>query len=70
MVVPFMTIYLTSPAMGYSIAQAGLVMGIWGLGAICGGFLGGRLTDRWGFHRVQLAALSWRGYLFLSSWGR
>jgi len=60
-----MTIYLTSPAMGYSIAQAGLVMGIFGLGAICGGFLGGRLTDRWGFHRVQLAALTGGGIAFM-----
>jgi len=51
--------------MGYSIAQAGLVMGIWGLGAICGGFLGGRLTDRWGFHRVQLAALTGGGIFFI-----
>jgi predicted MFS family arabinose efflux permease len=65
MVLPFMTIYLTSPAMGYSIAQAGLVMGIFGLGAICGGFLGGRLTDRWGFHRVQLAALTGGGIAFM-----
>ena len=65
MVVPFMTIYLTSPSMGYSIAQAGLVMGIFGLGAICGGFLGGRLTDRWGFHRVQLTALAGGGVFFI-----
>jgi predicted MFS family arabinose efflux permease len=65
MVVPFMTIYLTSPAMGYSIAQAGLVMGFFGLGAICGGFLGGRLTDRWGFHRVQLLALAGGGIFFI-----
>jgi predicted MFS family arabinose efflux permease len=65
MVIPFMTIYLTSPAMGYSIAQAGFVMGIFGLGAICGGFLGGRLTDRWGFHRVQLIALSGGGIFFI-----
>jgi predicted MFS family arabinose efflux permease len=48
MVIPFMTIYLTQPSMGYSIAQAGLVMGIFGLGAVCGGFLGGRLTDKMG----------------------
>jgi predicted MFS family arabinose efflux permease len=65
MVVPFMTIYLTSPAMGYSIAQAGLVMGIFGLGAICGGFVGGRLVDRWWFHRVQLAALCGGGIAFM-----
>ena len=65
MVIPFMTIYLTQPSMGYSIAQAGLVMGIFGLGAICGGFLGGRLTDRWGFHRVQLVALAGGGIMFI-----
>src|SRR5580704_3666489 len=64
MVFPFMTIYLTRPSMGYSIAQAGLVIGIFGLGAICGGFLGGRLTDRWGFHWVQLTALVGGGLLF------
>src|SRR5450631_581069 len=65
MVIPFMTIYLTSPAMGYSIGQAGLVMGVFGLGAICGGFLGGRLTDRFGFHRVQLITLTGGGILFI-----
>jgi predicted MFS family arabinose efflux permease len=65
MVIPFMTIYLTQPSMGYSIAQAGLVMGIFGLGAICGGFLGGRLTDKWGFHRVQLVALAGGGIMFI-----
>jgi predicted MFS family arabinose efflux permease len=65
MVIAFMTLYLTQSSMGYSIAQAGLVMGIFGLGAICGGFLGGRLTDRWGFHRVQLAALAGGGVMFI-----
>src|SRR4030088_2728265 len=65
MVIPFMTIYLTQPSMGYSIGQAGAVMGIFGLGAICGGFLGGRLTDRFGFHRVQLITLTGGGFLFI-----
>ncbi|HMH21027.1 MAG TPA: MFS transporter [Puia sp.] len=65
MVIPFMTIYLTSPAMGYSLGQAGLVMGIFGLGAVCGGFMGGKLTDRLGFHKVQLITLSGGGLLFM-----
>lgn len=65
MVIPFMTIYLTSASMGYSIGQAGLVIGIFGLGAVCGGFIGGRLTDRFGFHRVQLVTLTGGGLLFM-----
>jgi predicted MFS family arabinose efflux permease len=65
MVIPFMTIYLTQPSMGYSIAQAGWVMGIFGFGAICGGLIGGRLTDRIGFHKVQLATLTGGGLLFM-----
>ena len=65
MVIPFMTIYLTSPAMGYNIGQAGIVMGIFGLGAICGGFLGGRLTDKLGFRQVQLITLTGGGFLFI-----
>jgi predicted MFS family arabinose efflux permease len=65
MVIPFMTIYLTQPSMGYSIGQAGLVMGIFGLGAICGGFLGGKITDRLGFYRVQLFTLTGGGLLFM-----
>jgi predicted MFS family arabinose efflux permease len=65
MVIPFMTIYLTQPSMGYSLAQAGAVMGIFGLGAICGGWLGGRMTDKVGFHRVQLVTLTGGGLLFM-----
>jgi predicted MFS family arabinose efflux permease len=65
MVIPFMTIYLTQPSMGYSIAQAGLVMGIFGFGAVCGGYFGGRLTDKFGFHPVQLATLTGGGIFFM-----
>jgi predicted MFS family arabinose efflux permease len=64
MVVPFMTLYLTQ-ALHYSISQAGLVMGIFGCGAIFGGFIGGRLADRFGFYTVQLLTLSCGGALFI-----
>jgi predicted MFS family arabinose efflux permease len=63
MVLPFMTIYLT--AMGFSLFQAGIVVGLFGIGAICGGYLGGRLTDQWGFHRIQLITLSGGGLFFI-----
>ena len=65
MVLPFMSIYLTSPAMGYSIAQAGIVMGLFGLGAVAGGFFGGRITDKAGFYPVQVGTLIGGGILFI-----
>jgi predicted MFS family arabinose efflux permease len=65
MVIPFMTIYLTQPSMGYSIEQAGIVMGLFGLGAVCGGLLGGKLTDRFGFYSVQLVTLTGGGIMFM-----
>jgi predicted MFS family arabinose efflux permease len=65
MVVPFMSIYLTGPAMGYSITEAGIVMGLFGLGAIVGGYFGGRITDRTGFYPVQFGTLIGGGILFI-----
>lgn len=64
MVVPFMTLYLTQ-SLNYSISQAGIVMGIFGCGAICGGFIGGRLADKLGFYPVQLLTLACGGALFV-----
>jgi predicted MFS family arabinose efflux permease len=65
MVVPFMSLYLTSPEMGYSVGQAGIVFGLFGAGAFFGAWLGGRLTDRIGFYPVQLFTLTVGGLLFM-----
>ncbi len=65
MVVPFMTLYLTQ-SRHVSIAKATLVMAIFGMGAICGGMLGGKLTDRLGFYNIQLAALLLGGVMFIA----
>ena len=65
MVVPFMTLYLTSPEMGYSIGEAGIVFGLFGAGAFIGAWLGGRLTDKIGFYPVQLFTLIAGGILFM-----
>lgn len=64
MVVPFLTLYLTSEEMGYSISQAGIVFGLFGLGAFTGAYFGGRLTDKIGFYPVQLVTLLIGGLLF------
>ncbi|HZI53869.1 MAG TPA: MFS transporter [Chitinophagaceae bacterium] len=65
MVVPFMTLYLTSPEVGYSIGQAGIVFGLFGLGAFCGAYFGGKLTDKIGYYPVQLITLTGGGILFI-----
>ena len=64
MVVPFLTIYLTQQY-NYSVAKAGIVMGLFGAGAVAGGFVGGRLTDKYGFYRIQLITLIGGGLLFM-----
>lgn len=66
MVVPFMTLYLTSAKMGYSIGQAGFVFGLFGAGAFCGAWCGGRLTDKIGFYSVQMMTLIGGGILFIA----
>lgn len=64
MVVPFMTLYLTTE-MQYSVGKAGFVFGLFGAGAFCGAWLGGRLTDKVGFYRVQMITLTGGGILFI-----
>lgn len=65
MVVPFMTLYLTSKEMGRSLGDAGTVMGLFGLGAIIGAYFGGKFTDKIGFRKVQLITLFFGGALFI-----
>ena len=64
MVLPFMTLYLTQ-YLHYSVTDTGIVMAIYGLGAFVGTFLGGRLTDRFGFYYVQLISLLLSGTFLL-----
>lgn len=56
MVIPFLTVYLTT-ALHFSIAQAGIVLSVFGAGAIVGVYLGGKLTDSIGFFPVQCWSL-------------
>lgn len=65
MVIPFMTLYLTDESMGRSLSDAGMVISLFGLGAIIGAYFGGRLSDRIGFFKVQLFTLFFGGVLFI-----
>lgn len=51
--------------MGYSIGQAGIVMGLFGLGAVVGAYISGKLTDKIGFYPIQLFTLFFGGILFI-----
>jgi predicted MFS family arabinose efflux permease len=64
MVIPFMTIYCTHE-LHFTIVQAGYIMGLFGVGSICGAFIGGKLTDKIGFYDLQIFALFSGGVLFL-----
>jgi len=65
MVMPFMTLYMTT-RLHFNIIQAGFVMALFGLGAVCGGILGGKLTDLFGFYNIQLVTLLSGGVLFIA----
>lgn len=64
MAIPFMTVYLTQQ-LHFSVEQAGIVMACFGAGAICGSFIGGRLSDKIGFYPVQFWSLLLQGMIFL-----
>lgn len=64
MVLPFLILYLTSKK-GISLSKAGLVFGFFGAGAIFGSLIGGKLTDKIGFYKVQITTLCLGGILFI-----
>lgn len=64
MVGAFLMIYLTSQ-IGCTLTQAGSVLALFGIGAIFGSLLGGKLTDKIGFYKVQLGTLILGGLIFI-----
>ena len=64
MVIAFLSLYLTQK-LGFSVVDAGFVMVIFGIGSICGTFIGGKLTDLIGYFPVQLWSLFLGGIMFL-----
>lgn len=63
MVIPFMTIYLTTQR-SFSFRDAGFVMSSFGIGSIVGSLVGGKLTDRYGYYPVQFWTLAGSGVIF------
>ena len=64
MVVPFLSIYARE-AMGFTMRETGIVLGLFGMGSIAGAWLGGWLTDRVGHFLVQFLSMVLGGALFI-----
>lgn len=65
MVLPFLTLYL-SKELQFSFSQVGWIMSIFGLGSLVGSWLGGKLTDKFGFYHVMFWSLFISGILLIS----
>lgn len=63
MVIPFLTIYMTRE-LGFSLVEAGYVMSFFGLGSILGTYIGGQLTDRFGYYPIMVTSLILTGFMF------
>jgi predicted MFS family arabinose efflux permease len=64
MVFFFLPLYLTTQK-GYSVAGAGRMISLWGLGSLAGSYLGGWLSDRFGTRAVQVSSLAASGAGFI-----
>jgi predicted MFS family arabinose efflux permease len=63
MVLPFMTLYCNHR--GYTEVQGGIAVAFYGVGSLCGAFIGGKLSDRFGFYYLQFASLFLGGIMFI-----
>ncbi|MBS1603074.1 MAG: MFS transporter [Bacteroidetes bacterium] len=64
MAIPFMSIYVTE-RLHRSLADAGLIITLFGIGAIVGSLFGGYLTGKFGFRMVQIMTAALSGLLFI-----
>lgn len=74
MVIPFLSLYLTKN-LEFSMDDAGWILAFFGIGSVIGGWLGGKLTDVFGFYKVMTTSLFLTGLCFIglqyvsSFWG-
>ncbi|MGI9545902.1 MAG: MFS transporter [Flavobacteriaceae bacterium] len=65
MVIPFLSLYLNKDLL-FSLENVGIIMMFFGLGSLVGTWIGGRLTDTFGYYKVMLVSLLLTGMLFIS----
>ncbi len=64
MVIPFLSLYLTKN-LGFTLENVGTIMTCFGLGSLGGSWLGGKLTDLFGYYKVMFISLILTGFLFI-----
>ena len=64
MVLPFMSLYLIED-LNFTLSQVGWIMSSFGLGSLLGSWLGGKLTDKFGYYKVMYISLFFTGILFI-----
>lgn len=64
MVIPFLSLYLNKD-LGFSLVNIGWILSVYGLGSVVGSWIGGKLTDRFGFYRVMAYSLFATGVMFI-----
>ena len=65
MAMPFLTKYLHEN-LSYSLTEVGWLMGAIGLGSLAGNWIGGQLTDKYGFYTIMLVSLVLVGFGFVA----
>ena len=64
MVVPFLSLYLTE-RLHFTLEDIGWIMTAFGLGSVAGSWLGGKLTDLFGYYKVMVVSLMATGFFFI-----
>lgn len=65
MVIPFLSLYLTED-MNLTLSEVGWIMTCFGLGSLLGSYLGGKLSDKFGFYQVMFFSLLITGLMFIA----
>ena len=64
MVIPFLSLYLTND-LNYNESQVKWVLVSFGIGSVLGSWIGGKLTDKFGFYKVMVVSLFITGINFI-----
>lgn len=65
MVIPFLLPYMID-GLHFDAGMAGLIMAVFGVGAVMGAYIGGYLSDKLGFYPIQFISLILNGLIFVA----